>query len=231
MGPGLDLVAPGGFGVSFVDGDYDPNSDIFGLLAPAGASLFIASSDPHYCTGAGTSFSTPLVAATAALLLALNPGMTNLDVTNRIINSADSLNGNRGWDRNTGYGLLDVARALQSNGAQITPYLTTFNSPNPFSLEGDRTTNITLAIDQPEPVELTIQDAGGNTVIHKTFAASELNNNPANPQYKSFYVSWDGRNAGGNQVAPGVYFYTVNAGGETGHNKIVVIKGLFSGAR
>jgi subtilisin family serine protease len=144
VGPGLDLVAPGGFGVSFIDEVYDPNSDIFGLLAPAGTSLFV--SDPNYtyaelpyCTGAGSSFSTPLVTATAAMLLALNPGMTNLEVTNRIINSAKSLNGNRGWDRDTGYGLLDVARALQSNGAQVTPFMTTFNSPNPFSLQGDLT--------------------------------------------------------------------------------------------
>ncbi len=236
VGPGLDLVAPGGFGVSFVDGDYDPNSDILGLMAVTvmneATPLFVlAPADHNYGTGAGTSFSTPLVTAAAALLLALNPGMTNLDVANRLINSADSLNGNQGWDRNTGYGLLDVARALQSNGAQITPYLTTFNSPNPFSLEGDGTTNITLAIDQPEPVQLTIQDAAGDTVLRKSFAASDLNNNPANPQYKSFYISWDGRNASGNQVAPGVYFYTVNAGGAMGRNKIVVIKGLFSGVR
>jgi hypothetical protein len=155
VGPGLDLVAPGGSGVSFENDIYDPNSDIFGLLAPGASSLFVVSPDSHYGTGAGTSFSTPLVTAAAALLLALNPSMTNLDIANRLINSADSLNGNRGWDKDTGYGLLDVARALQSNGGQITPYMTTFNSPNPFSLQGDRATNITLAINQPEQVELT----------------------------------------------------------------------------
>jgi thermitase len=231
VGPGLDLVAPGGSGISFENDSYDPNSDIFGLLAPAESIFVVCPADHNYGTGAGTSFSTPLVTAAAALLLALNPFMTNLDVANRLINSADSLNGNQGWDRDTGYGLLDVARALQSNGGQITPYMTTFNSPNPFSLQGDRTTNITLAINQPEQVELTILDAGGDTVLHKIFAASDLNDNPSNPQYKSYYVSWDGRNANGNLVAPGVYFYTVNAGGITGHNKIVVVKGTFTGVR
>ena len=88
-----------------------------------------------------------------------------------------------------------------------------------------------LAIDQPEQVELTILDAGGDTVLHKIFAASDLNDNPSNPQYKSYYVSWDGRNANGNFVAPGVYFYTVNAGVVAGHNKIVVVKGTFTGVR
>ncbi|HET9870365.1 MAG TPA: FlgD immunoglobulin-like domain containing protein, partial [bacterium] len=174
---------------------------------------------------------TPLVAGAAALLLALNPSLTNLEVADRLINSAKSLNGDRGWDPATGYGLLDLARALQADGAQLTPYLNTFNSPNPFSLQGDGSTNITLAIDRAEPVELTIRDAGGNLVLHRTYRASELNDNPANPQFKSYYVAWDGRNGAGNQVAPGVYFYAVTAGGVTGRNKIVVIKGLFTGSR
>jgi hypothetical protein len=240
FGQGLDLMAPGGAAISFT-GDfgasapvYDPNSDIFGLLAPAGASIFIPAPSPAnttYCTGAGTSFSTPLVTATAALLLALNPSMTNLQVANRLINSAKSLNGNQGWDPHTGYGLLDVGQALQTNGAQVTPYLNTFNSPNPFSLQRDITTNITLAIDQPEPVELTIRDGAGHVVLHKNYQAADLNDNPSNPQFKSYYITWDGKNGAGNFVAPGVYFYTVNAGGVTGRNKIVVLKGYFSGPR
>ncbi|MGH7739896.1 MAG: S8 family peptidase [bacterium] len=240
FGPGLDLVAPGGAGISFVYEVYAPNSDILGLLAPGATSClsdpndgdcFPASPDSHYGTGAGTSFSTPLVTGAAALLLALNPYMTNQEVTNRLINSADSLNGNQGWDAHTGYGLLDVARALQTNGGQITPYLRTFNSPNPFSIQSDGSTNITLAIDQPESVELTIEDAAGDMVLRKTFSASELNHNPSNPQYKSYYISWDGRNGDGNWVVPGVYFYRVSAGGVTGRNKIVVIQGAFTGVR
>ncbi|HVM31889.1 MAG TPA: S8 family serine peptidase [bacterium] len=232
FGQGLDLMAPGGAAVSFVHDPpiYDPNSDILGLLTAA-TTIFVRSPDSHYGTGAGTSFSTPLVTGAAALLWALNPGLTGLQVVNRLINSADSLNGNRGWDPHTGYGLLDVNRVLQPNGAQVSAYLNTFNSPNPFSLQRDVTTNITLAISQPEPVELVIRDGAGHEVLRKDYQPSQLNNNPDNPQFKSYYVAWDGRNGSGNLVAPGVYFYSVSAGGVTGRNKIVVLKGFYTGPR
>ena len=74
-------------------------------------------------------------------------------------------------------------------------------------------------------MELTIRDSGGEVVLQKNYTAGALNANPANPQYKSFYISWDGRNASGQTVATGVYFYTVTSGGVTGHNKIAVVRG------
>jgi len=238
FGTGLDLVAPGGYAAGSFDnfnGSYtfSPDQDMFSTIdeCPNPAdSEFIRSSDSLYGEADGTSFATPMVAGAAALLLALNPGMTNIQVMNRLINTADSLNGNRGWDPHSGYGRLNVYRALQ-NTQDITPYLNTFNSPNPFSLQSDGSTNITLAIDSPMAVELTIYDTAGETVFHKKYDSSELNDNPSNPQFKSYYVSWDGRNGKGNLVVPGVYFYTVSAGGTVGRNKIVVVKGPFQGTR
>jgi len=240
FGTGLDLVAPGGYAggsqANFT-GAYDPNNDIFSAIAqcpiPASSDFMRAGSsaaETIYGSADGTSFATPMVAGAAALLLALNPFMTNTQVMNQLINTADSLNGNQGWDPHTGYGLLDVYKALQNN-VDITPYVNTFNSPNPFSLESDGSTNITLAITSPMAVELTIYDTAGETVFQKNYAPSELNNNPSNPQFKSYYVSWDGHNGKGNLVVPGVYFYTVNAGGMIGRNKIVVVKGAFQGTR
>jgi serine protease len=245
FGTGLDLVAPGGYagGSQFnFTGAYDPNNDIFSAIAEcptAATTEFSRASLPGpvtntdtflYGSADGTSFATPMVAGAAALLLALNPSMTNSQVMNQLINTADSLNGNQGWDPHTGYGRLNVFRALQ-NQVDITPYVNTFNSPNPFSLESDGSTNITLAINSPMAVELTIYDTAGETVFQKNYTPSELNNNPSNPQFKSYYVSWDGHNGKGNLVVPGVYFYTVNAGGMIGRNKIVVVKGAFQGTR
>ena len=240
FGTGLDLVAPGGYAggsqANFT-GAYDPNNDIFSAIAqcpiPASSDFARAGSsaaETIYGSADGTSFATPMVAGAAALLLALNPFMTNTQVMNQLINTAHSLNNNQGWDPHTGYGLLDVYEALKNN-VDITPYVNTFNSPNPFSLESDGSTNITLAITSPMAVELTIYDTAGETVFQKNYAPSELNNNPSNPQFKSYYVSWDGHNGKGNLVVPGVYFYTVNAGGMIGRNKIVVVKGAFQGTR
>jgi hypothetical protein len=153
-------------------------------------------------------------------------------VVARILNNTDSLNGNKGWDERTGYGRLNVYRALYSAGAltptpspEITGYMTTFNSPNPYYPDSDGLTNITLAIDQAEAVELWIYDTSGEIVLHKNFSASELNSNPSNPQFKSFYVTWDGKNGGGQRAKNGIYFYTVKAGGKTARNKIALIQG------
>jgi thermitase len=244
-GTGLDLVAPGGT----YTGLPAPTSSNFTLFAsqlifstilnplpapcaPQTESDFIpnqnAPAADYFGVGAGTSAAAPYVTATAALLFSLYPNMTNNQVVNAIINNTDSLNGNSGWDANSGYGRLNVYKALlnaQNGTGQITNYVKTFNSPNPFYPDSNPPTNITLVLNGPQAVELTIRDSGGETVLQKNYSAGALNANPANPQYKSFYISWDGRNASGQTVATGVYFYTVTSGGVTGHNKIVVVRG------
>ena len=151
-GTGLDLVAPGG---TFT-GLPAPTSSNFTLFAsqlifstildplpapcaPQTESDFIPNQNApaafYFGVGAGTSAAAPYVTATAALLFSLYPNMTNNQVVNAIINNTDSLNGNSGWDANSGYGRLNVYKALlnaQNGTGQITNYLKTFNSPNPF---------------------------------------------------------------------------------------------------
>jgi hypothetical protein len=181
-----------------------------------------------YGVASGTSAAAPYVTATAALIFSMYPNLTNIQVVDAIVNNTDSLNNNTGWDAQSGYGRLNVYKALlnaQSSAGQITPYVKTFNSPNPFYPDINPTTNITLVMTSPQAVDLTIRDSGGGIVLHKTFQAGQLNENPANPQFKSFYVPWDGRNSSGQLVTTGVYFYSVVAGGVTGRNKIAVVRG------
>ena len=231
-GPELKLVAPGGVGDI---GSFDPSNDIFsamwqcpGIGAPV--SIFGRAPDPNFGTAAGTSAASPFVAGAAALVLSLNPTLTNIQVAQAIVDNTDSLNGGKGWDAKTGYGRLNIYKAL-SNAAnplgagQVTNYLKTFNSPNPFYVDVDNPTNITLAISQPAPVKLSIYDVSGELVYRKSFQASELNNNPGNPQFKSYYIPWDGHNGTGQKVKTGVYFYTVETPGKVGRNKIAVIRG------
>jgi hypothetical protein len=168
------------------------------------------------------------VSGAAALIRSIYPSLSHSQVERAILDNTDSLNGNQGWDARTGYGRLNVYRALLNAGTSTvpaTPYLTTFNSPNPFYTEADGTTNITLAVDQAVPVELTIYDAAGELVLRKSYGAADLNQNPSRPQFKSFYVPWDGKNGNGQTVVTGIYFYFVKVGGRTGHNKIAVIRG------
>lgn len=237
-GVNLDLVAPGGTANEFTGNALtDSGNKIFSTFLsplPLGAvtecgfeplSSGWSVTDPYFGVAAGTSASTPFVSAAAALILSMYPTLTYAQVSDRIINNTDSLNGNNGWDTKTGYGRLNLYRALTDSSPDLTTYLKTFNSPNPFYPDMNGTTNITLAITQPEPVELTIYDTGGELVYHKVFAPGDLNNNPSNPQFKSFYIPWDGRNGAGQPVKSGVYFYSVNVNGQVGRNKIAVIRG------
>ncbi len=235
FGPGLDLMAPGGSAnncLSCGAACYDPSNDIFSAIleCPAAAAVEFnrmtgGGADFNFGTAAGTSASAPFVTGAAALVLSMYPALTNTQIANRLMDNADSLNNKQGWDPKTGYGRLNIYRALLNTSPEVTNYLKTFNSPNPFYVDVDITTNITMAFSQAQAVELFIYDSSGETVLHKNYAAGDLNNNPSNPQYKSFYVPWDGRNGNGQIVKTGVYFYSVQSGALIGRNKIALIQG------
>ncbi|MBV8982271.1 MAG: S8 family serine peptidase, partial [Acidimicrobiia bacterium] len=94
FGSYVDMVAPGGS----ADGN---SADDLLLLSNSGGLM----------TAAGTSFSTPLVSAAAALLLAVNPAYTPDNLRSLLMDTATPLYGGRNaW---TGVGLLDAARAVQ----------------------------------------------------------------------------------------------------------------------
>jgi Subtilase family len=59
----------------------------------------------------GTSFSAPLVSGTAAAVWTLRPTLTNTQLFEVMRRSAHQVSG-RGWNRSTGYGVLDVNAAL-----------------------------------------------------------------------------------------------------------------------
>jgi Subtilase family len=59
----------------------------------------------------GTSFSAPLVSGAVAAVWTLRPTLTNTQLFEVMRRSAHQVSG-RGWNRNTGYGILDVNAAL-----------------------------------------------------------------------------------------------------------------------
>ena len=64
-----------------------------------------------YTTADGTSFSAPLVAGASAAVWTLRPTLTNTQLFDVMRHSARDV-GKRGWDADTGYGILNVASAL-----------------------------------------------------------------------------------------------------------------------
>ena len=73
------------------------------------------------------------------------------------------------------------------------------NYPNPFRTS----TTITYEVEQPGPVRVTVYDALGRKV--KTLV-------DAQQPVGSHHVTWDGRDAGGQAVAAGTYFYRLRVG-------------------
>lgn len=82
------------------------------LVAP-GWNLYTTKRGGGYATFKGTSAAAPQVAAAAALILSRNPHLTPLEVRQLLYYTATDL-GNKGWDRQTGYGLVNVDRAVRS---------------------------------------------------------------------------------------------------------------------
>jgi len=90
ISPFMDLAAPG----------QDMTVAVPTLFNPSG-----------YDTFDGTSFSSPLVAAASAAVWTLRPSLSNSQLFEVMRRSARDV-GRRGWDMNTGYGVLNVAAAL-----------------------------------------------------------------------------------------------------------------------
>jgi len=91
FGPYVDISSPG-------VGMWGPSVD------SSGRNNYIAEN--------GTSFSSPTVVGIAALMLSVNPGLTNKQMFTILENSADDI-GTAGWDEHYGRGRVNALKAVQ----------------------------------------------------------------------------------------------------------------------
>ena len=94
---------------------YGPYVDI----AAPGVSIFTTARGGGYSNVSGTSFSSPIVAATAALMLSANSNLTPTDVDNIIMSTALDI-GTPGFDDFYGAGRVDAAAAVDAASATIS---------------------------------------------------------------------------------------------------------------
>ena len=132
----------------------------------------------------------------------------------------DVSDGNDGMDRITvTINVRDIAGAAPSlETSPIIPKKTELltNFPNPFNPE----TWIPYQLSEPAEVTLTIYDIRG--VIVREL---KLGHQPAGIYHnRTRAIHWDGRNAFGEKVATGVYFYTLKAGDYTATRKLLIRK-------
>ena len=90
------------------------------------------------------------------------------------------------------------------------------NYPNPFNPE------TWIPYQLAEPAEVTIRIYAATGTLVRTLA---LGYQPAGIyQYRSRAAYWDGKNAVGESVASGIYFYTLTAGDFTATQKMLIMK-------
>jgi len=119
-GPELDIVAPSGQGSSLVAAYPDRwpkersmilTTDIAGQRGLSSHPGFKYDNEPDYCFFSGTSGACPVAAGVAALILSVEPELTNEEVRHFLCRSAKDL-GDPGRDDYYGWGCVDARAAL-----------------------------------------------------------------------------------------------------------------------
>jgi hypothetical protein len=106
---------------------------------------------------------------------------------------------------------LDLTGTGVEDGTLGTAFALAQNSPNPF--HGG--TAIAFQLPEPERATIEIFDVAGRRVA--TVLDRDL---PAGLHT----AMWDGRDASGNEVSAGIYFYRLEAGPREGLRKMILLK-------
>jgi thermitase len=109
-------------------------------LGAPGDNILTTMSGGGYGYWYGTSFSSPIVAATAALALSVQPGLSASALVNLLEQNADHLGGYTGWNQYFGYGQVDAYKtvvAAQNVVGDKTPPTVSISGPaNGATLSG-----------------------------------------------------------------------------------------------
>jgi thermitase len=116
-------------------------------LAAPGSGIYTTIRGGTYGSKSGTSFSAPVVAGVAALVISVNPNLTGGQVQDVLKRSADDL-GAASWDPQYGWGRVNAARAVSmalslNQMGDTTPPSVSFSSPtNGATVSGTITVQI-----------------------------------------------------------------------------------------
>lgn len=166
-----------------------------------------------YSTLNGASFSCPLVAGSAALLLQAIPALTNEEIIEALRNTADN---STSPDNSFGWGLVDAVAAynvasVAQNPLRIEEVKLYPAFPNPFN----PSTIIQYDLSEDANVVLKIFNILGQEILTLVSEHQAVGRKA---------VSWDGRNEAGQKVNTGLYIYRLQAGGKVKSNKVLFLK-------
>jgi PKD repeat protein len=114
----------------------------------------------------GTSCATPYAAGVAALIKSANPTWTPTQIRDQLVNTAadvTSVESGSGWDRYTGYGMIDAAAAVGGGGPVENPPVAAFTG-TPTSGQYPLVVDFTdLSTETPTSWSWTFGDGGTST--------------------------------------------------------------------
>ena len=157
----------------------------------------------------GTSCATPYAAGVAALVKSANPGFTPAQVRSALVDNAQdvtSVESGSGWDRYTGYGMIDAAASVGGGGSTpVAPTAAFVGSPTSGTF--------------PLSVSFSDQSAGVPTSWSWTFGdgATSTAQNPSHTYTVAgtFSVSLTATNAQGSDAITKNAYITVTDPGDT----------------
>ena len=164
-----------------------------------------------YRAASGTSFSAPLVAGAAAVILSANPDWTNMQVREALMMTASSSNNP---DNTYGYGIINTWAAInylftsKITNNKIIPHSLKINEayPNPFN----PITHVKVQSElMPPSITLSVYNINGKLI--KTFYEETMN-------ARSINIEW---NARGN--SSGIYFIKVDWLGGSKTQKVTLV--------
>ena len=169
----------------------------------------------------GTSFAAPLVSGAAALILQVNPGWEFGDLREALMRTAKSA----GPDSLAGYGIIDAFAASRLD--ETAPPAAGFRVYDPFPQPvtfGDRTRWLYFPVEVPkEGKTITIKLYNFNGEVVQILSSPVVGSGSLTSPGEA--PAWDGTNFSGEDVAPGVYYYTIQLFGYGMHTgKIMVMR-------
>jgi len=202
-------------------------------LGAPGVNILSTLPGNSYGAGQGTSMASPHVAGVAALIMSVNPGLSDLEVKDCILNSVDAVPDLNGKVL-TG-GRLNAEKAVKlaipaappiaiANGkallTNMNPTVVASSLGNAFPSPANPEVWIPYRLDAASDVTITIYNISGQVV-----RTLELGHRPAGVyENKQLSAHWDGRNANGETVSSGFYFYTLKAGDFTATRKLFIVR-------
>ncbi len=164
-----DVIGVGAIGSDGVAGDFSQHGDYVDVMAP-GVGVTFAARDSGHTQGNGTSYATPFVAATAALLKQRFPTLTPAQVSRRILATTDPAPGGRRSDR-YGFGVLNPYRALtETLGPETRP------APAPVVMHTEDPATVALAARRAhaQDMSLLVAAIGAGVVVLVVLVAAAV---------------------------------------------------------